>query len=156
MVAWSALSLAPDLDVIGFCFGVAYGAPWGHRGATHSLLFAMVLGGVLGALSGSFGLPRLRTTVSACAALASHGLLDTLTQGGLGCALLWPWSHTRYLAPIRLVPAAPIGARFSSSAGLRVALLELAWCWPLLLYALWPRRRPQSRSANGNSTPNTL
>ncbi|HEX2676942.1 MAG TPA: metal-dependent hydrolase, partial [Polyangiales bacterium] len=73
--------------------------------------------------------------------VASHGLLDTLTQGGLGCALLWPWSDERFLAPMRVVPAAPIGRRFWSLAGLRVALLELAWLWPLLIYALWPRRR---------------
>jgi membrane-bound metal-dependent hydrolase YbcI (DUF457 family) len=34
---WSAVSLLPDLDVIGFSFGVRYANPWGHRGATHSL-----------------------------------------------------------------------------------------------------------------------
>ena len=39
---WSALSMLPDADVIGFSFGVRYGDPWGHRGATHSLTFAFV------------------------------------------------------------------------------------------------------------------
>jgi inner membrane protein len=33
MVAFSALSLAPDLDVIAFRFGIPYSAPFGHRGA---------------------------------------------------------------------------------------------------------------------------
>ena len=28
---WSALSLLPDADVIGFALGVEYGDPWGHR-----------------------------------------------------------------------------------------------------------------------------
>ena len=37
MTQWSALSLLPDADVVGFALGVQYGDPWGHRGATHSL-----------------------------------------------------------------------------------------------------------------------
>jgi inner membrane protein len=39
MIAWSALSLLPDLDVIGRAWGVRYGDAWGHRGATHSFVF---------------------------------------------------------------------------------------------------------------------
>jgi membrane-bound metal-dependent hydrolase YbcI (DUF457 family) len=40
----AVLSLLPDLDVIGFRFGVAYGAPFGHRGATHSLFVGVLIG----------------------------------------------------------------------------------------------------------------
>src|SRR5579864_4208132 len=36
-------SVSPDLDVIGFRFGIKYGDFWGHRGFTHSLLFAVFL-----------------------------------------------------------------------------------------------------------------
>jgi len=36
-------SVIPDLDVIGFQFGIRYGDFWGHRGFTHSLVFAAVL-----------------------------------------------------------------------------------------------------------------
>ena len=36
-------SVVPDLDVIGFYFGIPYGDLWGHRGLTHSLPFAGVL-----------------------------------------------------------------------------------------------------------------
>lgn len=36
-------STVPDLDVIGFSFGIQYGDLWGHRGMTHSLLFAVLL-----------------------------------------------------------------------------------------------------------------
>jgi inner membrane protein len=43
MVAFSALSLAPDMDVIAFRFGIPYSAPWGHRGAAHSFCIALVL-----------------------------------------------------------------------------------------------------------------
>src|SRR6266545_4831547 len=48
MAAWSALSLLPDADVIGFPFGVHYADPWGHRGATHSFAFALGVGSVIG------------------------------------------------------------------------------------------------------------
>ncbi|MDO8828031.1 MULTISPECIES: metal-dependent hydrolase, partial [Gammaproteobacteria] len=30
----------PDIDIIGFKFGIPYGSQWGHRGFTHSLVFA--------------------------------------------------------------------------------------------------------------------
>ena len=31
----AACAVAPDLDVIGFRFGIHYGDFWGHRGFTH-------------------------------------------------------------------------------------------------------------------------
>ena len=37
-----ACSLLPDLDVIGFRFGIAYADAWGHRGLSHSLFFALL------------------------------------------------------------------------------------------------------------------
>ena len=35
-----ACAIVPDADVIGFHFGIHYQDFWGHRGFTHSLLFA--------------------------------------------------------------------------------------------------------------------
>jgi inner membrane protein len=40
-------SVIPDLDVIGFRFGIRYGDFWGHRGFTHSLVFAALLAGAI-------------------------------------------------------------------------------------------------------------
>src|SRR5690242_5758509 len=77
MMLWSALSLLPDADVIGFRFGVHYGAVWGHRGATHSLVFALLAGTAVGSLAPLFAASPLRTGLCAIAVLASHGLLDT-------------------------------------------------------------------------------
>src|SRR5262245_47295088 len=34
----------PDADVIGFPLGIRYGDLFGHRGFSHSLLFAVVVG----------------------------------------------------------------------------------------------------------------
>ena len=140
MVIWSFISLLPDADVLGFRFGVAYADPWGHRGATHSFAFSVLLGVAIGGLGRLLGLPALRTTVTAIAVIASHALLDTLTDGGLGCALLWPFDNTRYFAPWNPIPVAPIGRAFFSAAGLRVALHEVVLFAPLFAAALWPRR----------------
>ena len=133
---WSVLSLLPDADVIGFPFGVHYGDPWGHRGATHSLTFAIALGLIVGLTARRFHRPFLQTTCLASAVLASHALLDTMTDGGLGCALLWPFDLTRYFAPWRPIPVAPIGLAFLSPAGGFIALTELVLFAPLVFFAL--------------------
>jgi hypothetical protein len=38
MVLWSALSLTPDADVIGFALGVQYGDSWGSRADVERVL----------------------------------------------------------------------------------------------------------------------
>jgi len=136
MAWWSALSLLPDADVVGFALGVEYGDPWGHRGATHSLAVAMAVGAALGLAAPRFKLPPWRIGAFAVAVLASHGLLDTLTDGGLGSALLWPIDLTRYFAPWRPIPVAPIGLDILSPSGLLVASIELVLFAPLFAFAL--------------------
>jgi inner membrane protein len=136
---WSALSLLPDVDVIGFGLGVEYGDPWGHRGATHSLTLAIALAAALGLAASRFGHPARRIWSIASVVLVSHGLLDTLTDGGLGCALLWPFDLTRYFAPWRPIPVAPIGLAFFSPYGGIVAFTELVLFSPVLLLALRSR-----------------
>jgi inner membrane protein len=107
LLFWSALSFLPDADVIGFRFGVAYSAEWGHRGATQSLAFAIALGALIAAVAPLFRRPSIRTGVIATLVVASHSLLDTLTNGGLGIALFWPFDPTRYFAPWRPIPVSP-------------------------------------------------
>ena len=143
-VMWSGLSLLPDADVVGFRLGVHYEDPWGHRGATHSLMFALGVAFMVLAIAKLAKLPATRTALIALAVVASHGLLDTLTDGGLGCALLWPFSDERFFAPWTPLPVAPIGRALLSGEGLRVAAVELVVLSPLLAYVLWPvlaRRR---------------
>ena len=40
-------SILPDADVVGLVFGIQYGDLWGHRGMSHSFLFAVFVGFVL-------------------------------------------------------------------------------------------------------------
>jgi inner membrane protein len=149
MAAWSALSLLPDIDVIGFSLGVHYGDPWGHRGATHSLTLAILGGVVIGLLGRGFDRPFRRTALIASLVLASHGLLDTLTDGGLGAALFWPFDLTRYFASWRPIPVAPIGFAFLSPSGLIISVVELVLFAPVWAYALWPRRLERPRTVTG-------
>jgi inner membrane protein len=140
-VVWGALSLAPDVDVYAFRLGIPYEAPFGHRGATHSLAFAALLGTSGWLVARAARLPLRRTALLVAAVVASHPLLDCLTDGGLGCALLWPFSDRRFFAPWTPLPVAPIGRGFLSLEGLHVALTELAFFAPAFLYGLWPRRK---------------
>ena len=147
MILWSGLSLLPDADVIGFAFGVQYGDRWGHRGATHSLAAAIAVGALMGLGARWLKRRALRTALVATAVLASHSILDSMTDGGLGCAFLWPFDLTRYFAPWRPIPVAPIGLPFFSLTGATIALIELVLFAPLLVFALPLRGITRSRAA---------
>ena len=140
MVAFTALSLLPDADVVAFWLRIPYSAPFGHRGASHSFVAAAAVGLLAGLAARPLGQRFLRTALFSAAVVASHGLLDTLTDGGLGIALLWPFSNERFFAPWRPIPVAPIGMGFLSERGMRVAMAELVYSIPLAVYAFWPRR----------------
>ena len=125
-------SVVPDLDVMGLPLGIPYGDMWGHRGMTHSIVFAALLAGILVAvwyrakpvvvLTGLFLYFFLCT--------ASHGMLDALTDGGLGVAFFSPFDTTRYFFPVRPVLVSPIGIReFFSEYGVRVLGNEVMWIW---------------------------
>jgi inner membrane protein len=139
MLLWAALSFLPDADVIGFGLGVRYEDPWGHRGATHSLMFALIVGVAAALVASLLRRPAFRTGVMATLVVASHALLDTLTDGGLGCALFWPFDLTRYFAPWRPLPVSPIGLGFLSPYGMYVGATELVVFAPVLWYALSSR-----------------
>lgn len=139
-ILWSVLSLLPDVDVVGFRLGIHYEDPWGHRGATHSFAFALGVALLSLVAAKASRLPALGTAAITFAVVSSHSLLDTLTDGGLGCALFWPFSNERFFAPWRPLPVAPIGRAFLSGTGLRVAAVELIALLPLLVYGLWPNR----------------
>jgi inner membrane protein len=141
-LAFTLVSVWPDLDEIGFLFGVPYEAPFGHRGATHSLIVALLVGLASYPFARRWKLPATRTVVYTTIVAASHGLLDTMTYGGgLGCALLWPLSNQRFWSAVRFIPVAPIGLHMFTWRGFRVALAELFIFAPLWIYYFWPRRK---------------
>jgi inner membrane protein len=61
---------------------------------------------------------------------ASHGLLDAMTDGGRGVALLAPFSNDRYFLPWTPIEVSPLGVRaFLSRRGLSVMKSEMLWVW---------------------------
>ena len=135
-IVGAALSIVPDFDVIGFRFGVPYGDFLGHRGFTHSFACAALLS--LVALRCSIeGGRRSVVWVYLFIATASHGLLDALTNGGLGIALLAPFDNRRLFFPVRPIEVSPIGmGGFFREGGAAVLASELVWVWlPSLVVA---------------------
>ena len=132
-VAGALCAMAPDLDVAGFAFGVPYAHPLGHRGLSHSLPFAAAASGLVTLAilpSARAGFSRLRAWIYLFLAMASHGILDAFTDGGLGVALLAPFDATRRFAPFRPIPVSPIGIRpFLSARGAAILRAELLWVW---------------------------
>lgn len=125
-------SALPDLDVIGFLFGIEYGDLWGHRGMTHSVLFAALLAGCLVALwyRGRPAIAMLGLFLYFFLCTASHGVLDAMTNGGLGVAFFSPFDTTRYFFPVRPVLVSPLGiSEFFTEYGVRVLVSEAAWIW---------------------------
>ncbi|MFI5314341.1 MAG: metal-dependent hydrolase [Myxococcota bacterium] len=131
---------APDLDVAGLRLGIEYGDPLGHRGFTHSLVFAALLATALARLALPDPLPafsRARAWLYLFLATASHGLLDMLTDGGLGVALFSPFDNARVFFAFRPIAVSPLGARaFFGPRGIAVLKSELLWvCAPASLFA---------------------
>src|SRR5262249_21610864 len=110
-------SILPDLDVLAFGLGIPYADPLGHRGFSHSLVFAALVGLAAACAFRTLGVTFARTFWFVFAATASHGLLDSLTNGGLGVAFLWPFSDERYFAPLTMIQVSPIGRAFFSEYG---------------------------------------
>ncbi len=149
-IAGVILANVADLDVLGFPLGIPYADAWGHRGATHSVAMALVLGWVaLWLLRPPEG-ERRRLGIYFVVAALSHGLLDMATTGGLGVALAWPLSKVRWFWPHRPIRVSPIGiGPFFTARGLRVLASEAVWIGMPALVACglgWGLRSRQARS----------
>jgi inner membrane protein len=126
----AALPVLPDLDVLGRAFGIPFYSLWGHRGISHSLLAAILIGLVAALLSHRrLGVPLGVLAVYFAAITASHGTLDALTDGGPGVAFLAPFDDTRYFFGWRPIPVSPLASHFFSEWGWRVFRAELALIW---------------------------
>ena len=134
----------------------------GGEAVPRRLLLAGVLASAL-ALAGAAAARTLRATFARAfvflfVAIGSHGVLDALTNGGLGVALLWPASGDRFFAPeaLRVIEVSPIGLTpFLSARGVAVLESELWWIWlPALalgLILVGARRARSGRRDGGHS-----
>jgi len=150
VVAGMVAAMLPDADVAMFALGVDYAHAFGHRGASHSLMFALACGVFAACFARPLKASALATLFFITASTASHPLLDMLTDGGLGVALFWPWSDVRHFAPWRVVDVSPFANRFFSARGVEVLVSEVRWVWlptiALAGFAAWVRHRTGLRT----------
>jgi inner membrane protein len=154
-VAWlgALCTVAPDFDVLGYYLGVPYEHLMGHRGFTHSIVFAALLAAALTAL-----LRRYRSTTGAAVFVflflctLSHGLLDALTSGGLGIAFLSPFSNERFFFPWHPIRVSPLSVSgFLTARGWVVLSSELIWVMLPSLVVYGVGRLAAPRAAPGPS-----
>jgi len=125
------LPIVPDFDAFSMA---PYGSMQGHRGYTHSLCFALVVGFVAALATfwyfkapfwPLFGLFFLIT--------ASHGILDALTNGGYGIPLFWPFDERRF-GPYGPIQVTDIGFEWPDPRASRSVRTELLYVWlPMVL-----------------------
>ncbi len=131
LVVGAVLTVLPDIDVIGLRLGIPYGDMLGHRGLTHSVLFALVISAVATRIMSRRATNNsypMWTYFFLC--LMSHGLLDALTNGGLGAAFFAPFDNHRYFFPSQPIEVSPLNiARFFQGQGIPVLRNELQWVW---------------------------
>lgn len=131
-------SVLPDIDVIGFRLGIPYGSFWGHRGFLHSLAFAALAAIILSLFLDCRPRDRWKPILLLFVVIASHGVLDAFTSGGLGVAFFSPFDLHRYFFPWRPIRVSPVSVRaFLSGRGLAVLRSEILWVWlPSLVVGL--------------------
>lgn len=155
VLAGAVCSIIPDLDVVAFRLGISYQDMFGHRGFSHSIVFAGLLAAFVGFIlfrnSDRLAIKLGFLFVSTL----SHALLDMLTNGGLGAAIFAPLTDVRFFFPFRPIEVSPLGIRnFFSSQGLEVIVNELKWVWlpsvavaafGLFVRRYWPSAGIQNR-----------
>jgi inner membrane protein len=138
----------PDVDVIGLWWGVPYGHLLGHRGLTHSIAAAALIGWMIPFIAfreETWRGRRLWLSGVFFTVTLSHGLLDAMTNGGLGVAFFAPFDEQRYFFPIRPLQVSPVEwSSFMAGDWIAIYASEILWIWvPACLWALLTIRRRQ-------------
>lgn len=116
--------------MIGFKLGIRYADLLGHRGFSHSLLFALFMGLLGAALAPWLHCSRPAAFGVGLADAASHILRDAMTNGGLGVAALWPLDKARHFLDWRPILVSPLNLHaFFGRQGLEVLISEWRWVW---------------------------
>ena len=109
IIAAAVAAALPDMDwVAHHFFRVPYSSIYSHRGASHSLFAALAVGSFAALLHKRLKVDALTAGVVVAAAMASHGILDMMTDAGHGVAYLWPLSSARLFADWRPIHSGPV------------------------------------------------
>lgn len=135
------LSILPDADSIGFVLGVPYSSFWGHRGFSHSIVFAILISIIcmLPFTRGQSLIERFRVFFFFFLSTLSHSVLDAMTTGGLGVAFFSPFDNHRYFFPFRPIKVSPISIKtFFSESAMVVLISEAIWIGiPAVAICVW-------------------
>lgn len=148
ILSFAALALLPDLDLVTGFLGVFPNTPLAHRGITHSVFFALALGALAGFLVRETPHKRFLTGLCVFAALASHGLLDTMSRLGNGPMLFWPLTQAQYEFPWRPIPGVLNAEHYMTREAIPTLVVETMLFFPLIAYALTfflPKPQPTVR-----------
>lgn len=132
-VTSTVCSALPDTDALAVRLFSPISDMWAHRGFSHSLLFAFLIGLLVVSLvfKGSIQWGSKRWWLFLLfffATTASHGLADALNAGSIGVDFFAPFSSARYLLPYRPLPGVGVTLFFSLS-GQSIFLREILWLW---------------------------
>lgn len=143
MVVAGLASIIPDFDVIGLRFGISYGDQFGHRGFTHSIFFAALMGLIASLSNKTLGASKNICFWMVFIGCVSHGMLDAFTDGGSGIAFFWPITPERYFFPWQPIEVSPIGiTRFLTPRGLEVLISEFWIVWiPAFILIFYGKRK---------------
>ena len=138
MTAAVGAAMAPDLDgLMHPLFGVARDSIYGHRGFSHSLFLAIAVGALAAVFHRHLKARPLTAAVVVAAAMASHGLLDMMTDSGAPVAYLWPLTSMRMFADWRPLPgSAGQGSSFLGAVVGRIGPETIHVIIPLFVVAI--------------------
>jgi len=120
------LPVVPDFDVLS---DAPSNSSFGHRGITHSLLFALWLAFFAATLTFRPCLAKLWVlTGMFFVAIASHGLLDAMNKGDMPIPLFWPAIEERF-GSWGLIPVADLGFEWPDPRRSRTLRFEMLWIW---------------------------
>ncbi len=138
LLAGVIASVIPDLDVLAFRLNIHYSDILGHRGFSHSILFALIIALAAMALS-----HQLRSTPDNRIYIRGDFSGVSWASGYVykwrsGVALWWPWTNERFFAPWQVIEVSSLSLhRVFSERGLAVLQSEFLWVWvPAIFLAI--------------------
>jgi inner membrane protein len=147
---WLLAALLPMLPDADSFWDAPYGTMLGHRGFTHSLLFALAVALAAGALL-RHRLRYVPLVIFIFIIIGSHGILDAFTDGGFGIPLLWPFSNHR-VGPWGPIHVSDIGLELPDWRTSRTVQTELLYVWlPVAIIVavrtiIWAWQRGRTRT----------
>lgn len=154
VIAAMIASSLPDSD--GFWSHFLHVPPasiFAHRGAAHSLFAALCCGLVASVFHKWLRVPALTAGVIIGASMASHGILDMMTDMGKPVAYLWPLSSVRLFADWRPIHSGQVHwAHLFIQAFVRLRSELFQLIIPMFVIAIIVRviRQIVANSASGN------